>query len=151
MADGTTINDRFPFPRDHRYDAAHHMWARQDTEGRVVVGIDVLGLESLGDLAYVSLEAPGAALSRGEAAGSLEAAKMTGPVVSPVSGTVVERNDLAMENPALVNGDPYDQGWLYVVEPTCWGQEREELVGDDALDPWIASELERYREEGWLD
>ncbi|MFQ5922070.1 MAG: hypothetical protein ACE5M4_04435, partial [Anaerolineales bacterium] len=67
-------------PQDRHYDGDSHMWARMDSDERVVVGIDELGLASLGDLAYLSLFATGLPVRRGESVGTIEAAKMTGDI-----------------------------------------------------------------------
>ncbi len=88
--------DQRSFPRDRFYEREQHMWVLRDPDGQVCVGIDVLGLESMGDLAYVSLREVGATVRRGTPIGSLEAAKMTGDVLAPISGRVVARNDAAI-------------------------------------------------------
>ena len=90
----------FPIPSDRFYDRDHHLWALPDTEsGRVRVGIDAIGLESLGELAYVELVEIGTSVTRGESLGTLEAAKMTGSISAPVSGTIVRRNDAVLGDP----------------------------------------------------
>lgn len=141
----------YPFPSGLYYEPQHHLWARPEADGRVVVGIDVLGLENLGDLAYVSVRAVGEVVRRGEPVGSLEAAKMTGEIASPVGGRIVARNGAAVENPRLVNNDPYGEGWLVVLEPEDWNADAAALLSGDAVGPWVESELARFREEGWLD
>jgi len=143
--------DRGQFPRDRAYDREHHMWAMRDREGRIRIGIDVLGLESLGDLAYVSLCAVGERIERGKAMGNLEAAKMTGDVIAPISGRVVSRNDAAIADPRIVNEDPWSRGWLLCIEPSDWDTESAQLLADDALDAWVDAEIARYRREGWID
>ena len=131
-------------PRDRCYDAAQHLWARRDAEsGRVRVGLDALGLESLGELAYVALHELGATVVRGEPIGSLEAAKMTSTIVAPVSGELVARNDAVLRDPLRVNGDPYGDGWLVEIEATRWEAEAALLIADDAIEPWVTAELER--------
>jgi glycine cleavage system H protein len=142
----------YHIPDDRWYDRASHMWARlEPVTGRVLVGIDTLGLAALGDLAYISLQAVGGLVHRGEAIGAFEAAKMTGDVVTPVSGTLVERNEAALRDPLLVNSDPYGQGWLVAVEPTDWEHESAVLIAGEALPSWVAAEVERYRAQGWID
>ena len=141
----------YPFPDDRYYDREHHMWVRPNDQGHLVVGIDVLGLEALGDLAYLTIGVLGSEVQRGQPMGTLEAAKMTGDLVSPVSGTIVACNDAVVVNPSLVNKTPYNEGWMVVINPSGWEQERPELASGEALAPWIASELQRYREEGWID
>lgn len=138
------------FPPELWYDRERHMWAARDTDGSVRVGIDVLGLETLGDLAYVSLCAVGAPVQRGAPIGALEAAKMTGDVLSPISGRVVERNDAAIADPRIVNADPY-AAWLVRIDPSDWTGESAALVSGPAIGPWVEGELVRYREQGWIE
>ena len=141
----------YPFPSALHYDPTHHMWVRAEGNRRVVVGIDVLGLETLGDLAYITLAQVGDQVGRGAACGTLEAAKMTGELVSPVSGRVVARNDAVVARPPLVNASPYDEGWMLEIEPSDWSAEAQALVSGDAIGPWVRAEVARYRDEGWLD
>src|SRR5574341_2626385 len=108
----------YDVPSDRSYDGEHHMWVQYDlASGDVFVGIDTLGLASLGVLAYVTLKEVGASLQRGESLGTLEAAKMTGDLIAPVSGTIVARNDATVSNPALVNQSPYADGWMVIIKP----------------------------------
>lgn len=141
----------YPFPPELFYEREQHMWARRDPDGRVFVGIDVLGLENLGDLAYVSLKEVGEEVQQGEPLGSLEAAKMTGEIASPVGGRIVARNGGAVENPRLVNEEPYEAGWLVALEPEDWDRDAADLVSGEAVPPWVEAELARFRKEGWLD
>ncbi|NMB88862.1 MAG: glycine cleavage system protein H, partial [Chloroflexi bacterium] len=119
--------------------------------GVATVGVDALGLSALGDLAYVMLLPAGAQVQRGKSMGTLEAAKMTGGLSAPLSGMVVDRNEDAVRNPALVNQDPYAQGWLVRIRPSDWQAESGFLVAGNDLPGWVAAELERYRQQGWID
>lgn len=144
--------DSYEIPADRAYDREHHMWAQVDSaSGDVFVGIDTLGLASLGDLAYVTLKEVGAEVKRGQSMGTLEAAKMTGDLIAPVSGTIVARNDAAISNPALVNESPYADGWLVVVKPSEWENESAQLVSGDGLPAWVEAEVKRYKSQGWID
>lgn len=146
----TTANSLF-IPDDRYYDRIHHTWAhREAATGRIVVGIDRLGLQALGDIVYLTLKSAGSTVQRGEAFGTFEAAKMIGELISPVSGTITQRNEEALRNPGLINQDPYGKGWLIVLDPIAWQEETEHLIFGDALPAWIESELERYRSQGWL-
>lgn len=142
----------YHIPDDRYYDRNHHLWVqREPTTGRLVVGLDTLGLAALGDLAYISLQTVGMFVKRGESMGMLEAAKMTSDLVAPASGILVERNEAALRNPQLVNSDPYGQGWLVAIEPTDWENESTGLVSGEELPVWVAAEIERYRSEGWIE
>jgi glycine cleavage system H protein len=141
----------FEFPRELHYEARQHLWVRRGAEKSVVVGVDRLGLEALGELAYVSLQPVGTRVGRGEPLGTLEAAKMTTDVASPVSGTIVDRNELAVRDPLLVNREPYGNGWLVRIEPASWHSESVDLVSGAAVQEWAASEVKRYRAEKLID
>lgn len=142
----------YEIPTDRAYDREHHMWAQFDpASGDVFVGIDTLGLAALGDLAYVTLKAVGRSVKRGESLGTLEAAKMTGDLIAPVSGVIVARNDATVGNPAMVNQSPYVDGWMVVIKPSDWENERAELIAGDDLPAWVESEIQRYRGQGWID
>ena len=142
----------YHIPSDRSYDRDHHMWAQYDpSSGQVTVGIDTLGLASLGDLAYVTLQDVGMSVKRGESMGTLEAAKMTGDLIAPVSGVIVARNDEVVSNPALVNESPYAEGWMVVIKPNDWDSESAQLVSGDDLPRWVESEIQRYRNQGWID
>jgi glycine cleavage system H protein len=142
----------YEIPSDRSYDREHHMWAQYDSaSGDVFVGIDTLGLASLGDLAYVILQAVGMPVKRGESMGTLEAAKMTGDLIAPVSGTIVARNDATVSNPGLVNQSPYVDGWMVVIKPSDWENESVQLVSGDGLPAWVDSEVKRYKSQGWID
>lgn len=142
----------YEIPADRAYDREHHMWAQYDpASGNVTAGIDTLGLASLGDLAYVTLQAVGIPVRRGESMGTLEAAKMTGDLIAPVSGVIVARNDEAVSNPGLVNESPYGAGWMVVIKPSDWENESMQLVSGDALPAWVEAEVKRYKSQGWID
>jgi glycine cleavage system H protein len=128
------------------------MWAQFDpASGDVFVGIDTLGLASLGDLAYVTLKDVGKSVKRGESMGTLEAAKMTGDLIAPISGTIVARNDKTVSNPSLVNRSPYVDGWMMVIKPNDWENESMQLISGEGLPAWVESEIKRYKSQGWID
>ena len=143
-------DSHYSFPPDLYYDRSNHIWVRH--EGEVVtVGLDALGLESLGDMAYISLQAVGFPVSRGEPMGTLEAAKMVGDLVTPVSGVIAARNEAALRDPSLVNREPYGVGWLVQVTPSGWERDSADLVHGDCLTAWVEAEIERYRSQGWIE
>ena len=145
-------NSIYSIPEDRHYARETHMWAKYDsTTGQVKVGIDALGLTALGDLAYVTLFPVGTVVKRGMRLGTLEAAKMTGGLESPVGGEIVALNGDAVRNPALVNQTPYSAGWLVILQPDDWQTESQQLISGDRLPEWVKSEIERYRDQGWID
>jgi glycine cleavage system H protein len=103
------------FPTDIRY-TKEHEWSR-DEDGRLRVGITDYAQDALGDVVYVDLPDPGASVQANQPLGEVESTKSVSDVYSPVTGTVVEVNDLVDERPELVNEVPYGDGWLVVIEP----------------------------------
>lgn len=99
-------------PEDLRY-TAEHEWVRVFDDGsRVRVGITDFAQDALGDVVYVDLPATGTSVAGGEAVGELESTKSVSEMYAPVSGTVVAVNEALADNPALLNEDPYGDGWL---------------------------------------
>lgn len=142
----------YEIPADRAYDREHHMWAQFDpASGDVFIGIDMLGLTALGDLAYVTLKDVGKSVKRGESLGTLEAAKMIGDLIAPLTGVIVARNNTVVSNPGLVNQSPYVDGWMVAIKPSDWENESGQLVAGDDLFGWIDSETKRYRGQGWID
>lgn len=92
-----------------------HEWAR--IEGNiVVVGITDYAQGELGDIVYIELPAPGARVSAGQGFGTIEAVKAVSDLFAPVSGEVVEINSQLEGNPAIVNDDPYGEGWMIKIK-----------------------------------
>ena len=84
------MKKQFDFKSDRFYNS-NHFWSKQDDAGIVTVGMDELGLDSLGEMAYLTLPAVGTPVEMGKVMGSMEAAKMTGELFAPISGIVVEK------------------------------------------------------------
>jgi glycine cleavage system H protein len=103
------------FPDDLRY-TREHEWARRK-DGRVVVGITAFAQDQLGDIVYVELPDVGDPVKRGESFGVVESTKAVSELFSPLNGKVVEVNDPLTDAPETVNEDPYEEGWMIVVEP----------------------------------
>lgn len=101
-------------PDDRRY-SKEHEWTQLD--GSVAtIGITQFATESLGDVVFVDLPEVGSEVSQFDKFGEIESVKAVSDLFSPVSGTIVARNDAVIENPEIVNGEPYDDGWLLKVE-----------------------------------
>ncbi len=129
-------------PVDRKYDDATYMWAKRDAgSGNILIGAGRPTLNSLGDLAYLSLAEPGRQVQRGQSAGSMEAAKMTGEIITPVSGEVVARNESVLKNPRILNEDPYEAGWLLAISPQSWSEESAQLCESSILHESLPQEL----------
>ena len=98
-------------PADLRY-TAEHEWISRTAEDTVRVGITDFAQSSLGDVVFVQLPDVGATVTAGETFGEVESTKSVSDLYAPVSGTVTAVNGELEGNPALINSDPYGQGWL---------------------------------------
>jgi glycine cleavage system H protein len=135
---------------DRAYDPGGHFWISLLSDDRARIGMDALGIETSGTIAQLAFLPVGEHLERGEAFGSLEAAKFVGPLTSPLSGTVVSTNDAVVTDPALVERDPYGEGWLVELTLADPGELGELISGADAIPAWFAAEVEDYRLKGVL-
>ena len=98
-------------PTDLKY-AKSHEWVRL-ADGVATVGITDHAQHELTDVVFVELPEAGRTVKAGDACAVVESVKTASDIYSPVSGEVMEVNKAVVENPALVNTDPYGQGWFY--------------------------------------
>ena len=108
------------YPTDVRY-TREHEWARLG-DGLVTVGITNYATEQLGDIVFVELPAVGKEVEAGKSFGVVEAVKTVSDLYAPVSGQVVEVNGALAANPALVNQQPYGEGWMIRLRPRDAGE-----------------------------
>jgi glycine cleavage system H protein len=104
-------------PGDVRFLKSHE-WARREDNGNVTVGISEHAQAQLGDLVYVELPSVGDAIDAGNAAAVVESVKAASDVYSPVSGSVVAINEALADNPEIINGDAWGDGWIFVIKPS---------------------------------
>ena len=98
---------------------AEHEWV--DDSSPVTVGITAVAAEALGDIVFVELPAVGSTVEASTVIGEIESTKSVSELFSPVSGTVTEVNEAVVDDPSLVNADPYGAGWLLRVDVTSTG------------------------------
>lgn len=116
----------FEYPSDLRYLDTHE-YVRMEGE-IATIGISAFAVDQLGDIVFLELPEIGDALSKGESFGSIESVKAVEDLKSPVTGTVIERNDTIVESPEQLADDPYGEGWLLKVRVNDSGEI------DDAMD-----------------
>jgi glycine cleavage system H protein len=103
----------------HLHYTVEHEWL--DDAVPATVGITGIAADALGDIVYLELPAVGEQITAGAVVGEIESTKSVSELYSPVSGTVVEINQAAVDDPSVVNSDPYGQGWLLKVEVSATG------------------------------
>jgi glycine cleavage system H protein len=104
-----------PVPDDRTYLDSHE-WHK--TEGDlVVIGVSQPAVDELTDITYLEVTKDSGSIDKGEAFGEIESVKATSELYCGVAGEVVEVNQAVLDNPALINDDCYDAGWIIKVRP----------------------------------
>jgi glycine cleavage system H protein len=125
------------YPEDLKYLDSHE-YVR--LEGEIAtIGLSAYAIDELGDIVFLELPENGDAVKKGETFGSVESVKAVEDLYSPVSGTVIERNEALLNAPEQLADDPYGEGWMLKVrldDP------------DDDLEDTLSAEEYRTQVEG---
>jgi glycine cleavage system H protein len=135
----TARRQQYHFPSDLYYESQARLWVRFE-EKSATIGLTALALETFGDVVYLSMIKASEPIKRGQAIGSIEAAKMVDDLVAPLSGEIMAFNEEVQRNPGLINADPYGC-WLVRVKPSAWEQDEASLIHGPALEQWIEEQL----------
>lgn len=115
----------YDVPTDLRYLESHE-WVREEN-GSMRIGISDFAQDELGDVVFVELPETGDTVEQGSEFGVVESIKAVSDLYAPVAGTVSATNDALLDQPELVNEDPYGDGWMLEVDPTD-SEELDELL-----------------------
>ncbi|QNP70053.1 glycine cleavage system protein GcvH [Streptomyces roseirectus] len=115
-------------PQNLRY-SKEHEWISAAEDGVSTVGITEHAANALGDVVFVQLPAVGDAVTAGESCGELESTKSVSELYAPVSGEITAVNPDVVEDPSLVNSEPFEGGWLFKVRVA--GEPGELLSADE--------------------
>jgi glycine cleavage system H protein len=120
------------FPEELKY-SKEHVWVRIEGD-RAVIGISDFAQEELGPVSGVDLPDEGDEVEQDDSIGSIEARKTVADIYAPLSGTVLSVNQEAVDNPALMNDDPYDGGWLVEIRLDDLDELKGLMSADDYVD-----------------
>lgn len=101
-------------PAELRY-SKDHEWVRVQGD-RAVIGITAHAANELGDVVFVELPQVGALLKQFTVFGAVESVKAVSDLFSPISGSVLARNEALSTAPESINADPYGSGWLLEIQ-----------------------------------
>lgn len=101
-------------PNNLKYTESHE-WVRVEGD-EAFVGITEYASSQLGDIVFLEIETEGEDLDKGESYGTIEAVKTVADSYMPIGGKVLEVNEVAIDDPAIVNKDPYGDGWLIKIK-----------------------------------
>jgi len=122
--------------QEYRY-SQEHEWVCAEPQGKARIGITDYAQSQLGDIVFLDLPEPGSQVAQFEKMGEVETVKAVSDLFSPASGKVLERNQAVLDNPALVNEDPYGAGWLLKIE-LSQPEELEVLMSGDEYKEFVA-------------
>ena len=103
-------------PGDLKFKTSHE-WVRVEQDGTVTVGISDHAQDLLGDIVFVELPDIGTQMNAEDEVAIVESVKAASDVYSPISGEIIEVNELLLDNPETINESPYSDGWFYKIQP----------------------------------
>ena len=102
------------YPENLKY-TKDHEYVRVEGN-KAYVGITFHAQDQLGDVVFVELPEVDSEIKKGEVLATVESVKAVSDVYAPVSGIVVEVNDILTDSPETINNDPYGEGWICAIE-----------------------------------
>ena len=102
-------------PGDLKF-AESHEWARLNDDGTVTVGISFHAQEQLGDLVFVETPEIGLVVKAEDAIAVVESVKAASDIYAPIAGRVIAINDDLADSPEIINGSPFEDGWIFQLE-----------------------------------
>ena len=103
-------------PGDLKFRPSHE-WVRVEEDGSVTVGISDHAQDQLGDIVFIELPETGRQISAEDEIAIVESVKAASDVYSPISGEIIEINELLIDAPETVNESPYTDGWFLKIQP----------------------------------
>ena len=140
--------DKYEIREGLLYDPLNHFWL--DVSGTTaVIGMSPLIQETSGSFVAVLFSNPVTSFKKGESIGTVEAEKHVGPLKAPLSGTVRLVNEAVINNPRLINEEPYDGGWMMEIDLSDVSEIKGMITGEKNIKEWFESELKKFDEKGW--
>jgi glycine cleavage system H lipoate-binding protein/ABC-type phosphate transport system substrate-binding protein len=137
--------DSFILPKGLYFDKTH-TWAFMEQNGIVKIGIDDFIQHITGPLTRIKLKSIGARVEKGEVILSLIQNGKQINIYAPVSGLIMEVNGALNSNPSMLNFSPYNDGWVYRIEPTNWLRENQLLFMAEKHRQFIKGEFSRLKD-----
>ena len=140
--------DKYEFDEDLYYYTGGdgHVWVRKLDDGKVQVGFDDFGQKLAGKILFVRTVPEGKARPKGKSLGTIETGKYVGAIKCPITGTITELNPDIKDNPSLINEDPYNTGWIAIIEPENLEDDLKEdfVFGEAELKEWMEKEIAEH-------
>ena len=105
----------YSFPNHLKY-ADTHEYIKEEN-GLIKIGVSEFAIDQLGDIVFVELVEKGEVLKKGDTFGTIESVKAVEEVYLPFSGEIIEKNQVVIDNPEILQNDPINDGWLILIKP----------------------------------
>ncbi len=119
----------------------NHEWARQEGNN-AVIGLCDYAQDKLGEIVFVELPDVGAEVEAGKGAAVIESVKAVADLYAPLDGTVLEVNEDLLDQPEIINADPYGAGWVFKIEIKDESQ-IDLLMDEKAYEKFVVEEEEK--------
>jgi glycine cleavage system H protein len=127
-------------PKEYKY-TEEHEWIGVEADSEAKMGITDYAQSQLGDLVFFDLPEVGAQMTQSRKMGEIESVKAVSELFAPAGGKVLEVNQKAVDDPAVVNEDPYGEGWLMRLELSD-PSELDSLMSSEDYDKFVSELLE---------
>jgi glycine cleavage system H protein len=118
-----------------------HEWARPEGN-TAVVGLTDFAQDKLGEIVFVELPDMGAEVEAGKGSAVIESVKAVADLYAPLDGTVIEVNEDLLDQPEVINSDPYEGGWVYKIEMKDMSQ-LDSLMDEASYAKFVVEEEEK--------
>lgn len=140
---------KYEIKTDLFYEPVNHFWV-DVKDNTAVVGMSPLIQEINGSFVAIQIDQSGNNIRKNYSMGSVEAEKHVGQLRAPLTGRILLVNENVLENPRLVNDDPYGEGWLLEMEIENPKELKDLLSGEERITQWVEGEIERFNKKGWI-
>lgn len=120
-------------PDELLYDVDNHIWFTELSDGNVRLGMTAVATALAGQVVAVTPKKVGRSVDAGKSCATIESGKWVGPAKSAAAGEVAAVNSAVTARPALINDDPYGQGWLVEIKPSDWPSVKAALTPGSAV------------------
>ena len=134
-------------PDELLYDVDNHIWFQELGDGTVKLGMTAVAAALAGQLVAFTPKKVGRTVRAGKSCATVESGKWVGPAKSAAGGEVIAVNEDLVNEPSTVNDDPYEKGWMVIIQPEDWDGVRPGL----ALGSDVASRYEAKMDEDGFD
>ena len=124
----------------------NHTWTHLDSKGMAKVGVDDLLMHLTGEVKFSKLKKPGDTVDKEDLLAEFSHNGKQLRISSPISGEILAVNPLLLENPEILNEDPYQKGWIYKIKPSRWVAETSTYYLAEEATGWSVRELERFKD-----